>query len=414
MFALLACVAGPQLDDVADPHGVEVTLAAPGEVTCTSGDDTRSTHVNHVGTVRGLLADTEYGCRVTYDEGGESAEVTWRTEPLPGAFPEVTLVVEDPDAGHHLVNLDGPAEKWLAILDAEGRARWQYEGASGTDGVDATYRDGRITWCGDDIAEIDLDGRTLWFPTWTSASPTEVPRSWHHDGAPTEDGTALLTLTHELLDTDETAPVQGFVVRQIPRTDQGVAWSWSVGVDGAEDFPVTTEDPFHANAVSEVEGGYLVGLRDLEQVVKLAEDGTLAWRLGDGGDFTLLEADGSVAETSRWFGPHHDAKLADGHLVLFDNGHVGRGSRVMVLDLDEEARTARIGFEWQPDADWYNGFWGGADELPDGQVSVAFGENTEDGPRSGLYHVDPDGTVRWQLLFPQAVGVYRSQWLERW
>ena len=41
-----------------------------------------------------------------------------------------------------------------------------------------------------------------------------------------------------------------------------------------------------------------------------------------------------MAETSRWFGPHHDAKLEDGYLSLFDNG---LGMTSVIPDLDPQS-----------------------------------------------------------------------------
>jgi hypothetical protein len=415
LLPLAACAEAPDLVPSADLHGVAAILDEPGVLTCSSDDDVRSAHIDGNDTLRGLLADTTYSCQVAFDGGGLSKAVEWSTDPLPADLPLGSVVVPDPDAGAHLVNLTGSGDGYLVIVDAQGRPRWQYSGSTGVVGVDATLVGTHVTWCGDQTMEIDLDGRSLWLPPWSSVSPFETPQSWHHDAAMTEDGTALLTLTKEILRYDGKVPVDGFVVRQVPRTDAGTAWYWSVGVDGASEFPALQEDSFHANAISEVDGGYLLGLRNAELVVKLdAETRSVAWRLGDGGDFTLLEADGSVAETSRWFGPHHDAKLEDGYLSLFDNGHVGRGSRAMVLEVDEEAMTARIVYEWQRDEDFYAGYWGGVDRLPDGGVSVAFGQPETDGPPSALLHADADGQLAWELEFEPEVGLYRSQWLGDW
>ena len=114
----------------------------------------------------------------------------------------------------------------------------------------------------------------------------------------------------------------------------------------------TAHDWLHGNSLQLTpDGNILYSVRHQDWVVKIdyqngAGTGQVLWRLGLGGDFTLLDGD-----DSQWFSHQHDAEiLPDGvSLLLFDNGNTrisnnsGQGSsRGQLWRLDEAALTAKL------------------------------------------------------------------------
>jgi hypothetical protein len=111
-------------------------------------------------------------------------------------------------------------------------------------------------------------------------------------------------------------------------------------------------DWLHGNALQLTpDGNILYSVRHQDWVVKIdyrngIGTGQLLWRLGLGGDFTMLDGDDSL-----WFSHQHDAQiLPDGvSVLLFDNGNTrisrnsGQGaSRGQLWRIDETAHTAKL------------------------------------------------------------------------
>jgi len=91
-------------------------------------------------------------------------------------------------------------------------------------------------------------------------------------------------------------------------------------------------------------------------------------------------------------GPHDATLLADGHVLVFDNG-LGRGwSRVVEVD----PATNRI--VWQhkadPPASFYTAALGGAQRLPNGNTLIA------NSHRGESFEVTPAGEIVWRFLTP--------------
>jgi hypothetical protein len=102
----------------------------------------------------------------------------------------------------------------------------------------------------------------------------------------------------------------------------------------------------------------------------------------------------------------------DGHVLLFDNGHDGRPfSRLIEIEIDEPAGTARVVWSFRPEPDIYAWAWGDADRLSNGNTLGTFGHVLE-GERARLFEVAPDGRVVWELLYPKGWGSYRADRVE--
>lgn len=109
-------------------------------------------------------------------------------------------------------------------------------------------------------------------------------------------------------------------------------------------------DWLHANSIQETpDGSLLVSLRHQDWLVKIdyahgTGSGNLIWRMGAGGDFSIVSAD-----PCPWFSHQHDANFQQGGMTmlsLYDNNNTRRAncnlngnSRGYVLTVDEANRT---------------------------------------------------------------------------
>jgi hypothetical protein len=435
-YALLsACTDGPAAPirlAEHDDHAVAVRTEGPRTVTCSAGEDVRSADVDGEGFVRGLLADTTYDC----DSGDYATSV--KTPSIPSDLQLGTVEVAA-DVPWHLLNVNHEqadrdlADRFLVIVDERGRPRWQLEGVGGSD-IDATWLgDGQILFGGDNYygehlppTVIDLDGAVLWQADDERATRLQDHEGWHHDvGFDAENPDRLWALTGETVGSGA-AEYRSFIVLGIDHATGETVTTWS-GSGHADALPEGEEwDRWHANAIWDVAEGdetaLYLSLRRVGAVVKIwPEADELAWWLGYGGDWTLLEADGTEADVTRWFYGQHDVKRIGDRLTMFDNSarrptELGTPpTRVLELALDEEARTARIAFEWSLTPAWSAYRWGGVDPLDDGGYCVnATRDPVEDAGNepTQLLHVSAGGAVEWQVTFEEGTGMYRAMELE--
>ena len=128
-------------------------------------------------------------------------------------------------------------------------------------------------------------------------------------------------------------------------------------------------------------------------------DGHVIWRLGQGGDFTVISTD-----PNPWFSHQHNAHYIDAHtLILFDNGNTRRASdqtahsRGQVWKLDEETMTATSVLN--ADLGSYAGALGAAQLLSNGDYSFTLGTNGAEPPKPPAHtiEVSPDGTKVYDL-----------------
>lgn len=407
-----------------DPHAISVLSTVPGTIVCQNGEDQLFLETEGNATLRGLLAERDYNCRLIVDDVC-SEEVVYHVPPLPFDMPEISLVTGKSD-GYYLFNVFFDLDSintYAIIVDGLGRVRWQYP-IEGTSDVDMTFVEGGILIGGErqPPTELDWDGNIRWVASDIRSTPTEKPDSWNHDAGPT-DRQSVLTLSRERRPGDVVS--DGFLIKELSRTDGTI-----LGYFSSNEHPwtedllalrenVEEDDPFHPNALWEVDGHLLVNLRHLDILVALdSQTWEPLWKLGKGLDFQLLEADGRPAAESRWFDGPHDVKQIGNLLYFFDNNTETAGSRILVLELDETARTARIVREWKPERTppWFAPSWGGVDVLPDGSLSVAYGQvsRVSTQPHSGLYRINADNKLIWKIELPAKWGTYRSEWVASW
>lgn len=421
------------LTTTADPEQVhlrwfdaEISPACDLEVVCRSADDPErlARALGHGPAVRGavvgFLADTRYTCDVTARTGGRSvvATTSFRTEAAAIGTPEIE--VEGEGWGDlTLFNTwragGGGKDHVLVIADDRGRVRWALPlGDQQEIGLEATVWEGRslLVGGGGYLApqRRTLSGHVPWsFP--------ELPagQHYHHDAAFTPHGTVL-----GLNDVHQEGPAGGFTGFRIserdPETD-ALGFEWTSHDAYAQGLLPRGEgsDPWHANGVVWIEDalgpGVLVSLPGIDRVLRIdPSDGRIVWQLGAGLDFALTDG--------AWFSYQHAPEWRDGRLLLHDNGRARDQTRVLELEVDQDARTATITWEWTK-PDWFELIWGEADRLPDGTVLVTHGHcgfcgRGGSGPSSISVVDRSDGAIRWTLVLPDdELGLYRSERVTR-
>jgi hypothetical protein len=174
---------------------------------------------------------------------------------------------------------------------------------------------------------------------------------------------------------------------------QKLLWSWST-LDhlNAEDWPGLNSVRMNAD-----ESQVLVSARNLSRVYCIQRStGKVLWSAGNGGTLKLQAA----AEAS-WFALQHDAQLlANGNLMVYDNGMPQRGySRAAEYELNLSAGTAKQ--VWQAKGEpgdlWYSAGEGSAERWEDGRTLIAAPDFQTGFPAlTRLMLFDPAGKITWQ------------------
>lgn len=381
------------------PQGVVLTCAADGEVLAWERAEADTAHVFELtGLFPGAWTCTAVGAR-------QSVRTTFELTASESGAPRVEGDVELGLWTAHTRRLGG-LETRLVVYDPAGRPRLQVslppaEG-SPSPGLYAEVLDDRLVAGGGQEVSCgawDAMGRLVW--PCAAAAPT------HHDAELHPDDVVLLTQLDD-------GPEGGFGIEVLPWSGGPATWTWG-SPDHLDDLP--GEDPYHPNAVRRVSDawgeGYWISARNEDALLRIdGATGALTHRLGEGGDFALLDAAGAPSDD--WFLGQHDPQLLGDRVLVYDNGTAMRrpSSRVIELVLDPDAMTATLTRQWT-EPGWFEPIMGGVHELDDGDWLVtrahcAVCEGLGNGPDSDVVRVDPDtGEVRWRLVFEDAE-VYRA------
>ena len=169
-------------------------------------------------------------------------------------------------------------------------------------------------------------------------------------------------------------------------------------------------DYIHLNSVSEdTDGDLLVSARHTHAIYKLdRETGKVIWTLGGKGN------DFEMAEGTRFRYQHDAQRLEDGRLQIFDNAASDfdkKGvteSRVVRLDVDEDAMTASLAQEIKHPGNLLAFSQGNSRELPNGNLFVGWGSVPVFSEHAS------DGTLLWSAKFPaptyQSYRGFKGKW----
>lgn len=231
---------------------------------------------------------------------------------------------------------------------------------------------------------------------------------WTGDGA-------VDVMTDEIVDLDQ---------------DLQIDWVWnafdhldaarpSVLGEQAQEAWGLVDDWTHSNAVvySPADHSLLLSVRHLDQILNInyadgAGDGRVLWRLGNGGDFALVNP--PIDDPFPWFSHQHGIALStDGRLATFDNGNTRCASADPVCDsrgqvylLDEAGRTAQLLVD--ADLGGYSFALGWAQVLGNGDYAFTPGWQLDgDGAFGQGIELDPTGAAALYTVQDRAL-VYRT------
>lgn len=258
------------------------------------------------------------------------------------------------------------------------------------------------------FVEIDLAGNIVretnfeWVNVQLAALGEERNNSFHHDAIRLpNDYTAIMGRVEKIL-TDVQGPgdidVLGDSIIVLDENFQ-VVWVWDsfvhldpteVAILGETCVPgqggcpaelagdELANDWTHSNGLDYTaeDGNLIISVRHLDAVFKVdyadgAGTGAVVWRLGRGGDFTMVDPSG---DPFPWFSHQHYTHFEDGLFVVYDNGNTrvsetgSGGSRVQIIVLDETNKIAVLASNQGLGA--YATALGSAEILSNGNISA--------------------------------------------
>ena len=413
-----------------------IALAEPDipVVTCAGDDDPGEIHekagltedLEQEITVYGLLAGADYTCSLSAG-AKQAAVLSLRTDPLPAWVPAFTTSGRPTDGGYTLTShgKDTPPEREakLLVIDADGRVRAALPAvpSSSTD-LDAGLVDRETILYGGGFAApptvARLDGTLL-----ATAIPPSSGLRYHHHAERMPDGT-VLTLSEAPNAAPDGTSWTGFSIERLDESLQSRVWTWNSQRAYDEGWlpgrtPSEDLDIYHANALFDAGNSLYISLRARSQIVEIdSSTGDYVSTVGLGGDYTLIDEDGSLAPVTDWFYGQHAPKIDGDRVLMHDNGYYRASNlqtRILELKLDRTAMTAQITWSYTEEG-WYEPIWGDADWLASGNVLATRAHcghcfDPAAPERTELIEIDP-GTneVVWRLTMadPMDSG-YRSQ-----
>jgi hypothetical protein len=382
-----------------DPASTEVDVACgdaySGSFTGTVGTDHR---VLAMGLIEGTHCDVTVRSRTDTTLGTDTESID--VSALPTWLPKFTLPVANTAAmqpGWTVFPVSNGTDRTplvLAIVDEQARIRWYHRRAIAKPGeaTDVKASAQGLLTTGDEVksALIGWDGKVVW----------EADLGAHHEIWPEGDERYLLIRGG----TDCPDGHWSDTIFEWDRTSNTQPWTWRIC-----DYytPAVYEDDWtHANAIYPFGNGaaLLVSVRNQNNLFKIDRaTKQRLWVLGDGGDFTLAPAD-------RFLRQHAPEILANGHILLFDNGLLGTReySRAIEIAYDEGTKQASVVWEYRPTPDIFAKTWGDTDRLPNGNTLVTFGVEGGGTDVTHIIEVDSGKQPVWHLQMPPKLGAYRA------
>jgi len=188
------------------------------------------------------------------------------------------------------------------------------------------------------------------------------------------------------------------------------------GRGGTQTYP---HDYFHINSVyKDPWGNYLVSSRYMHTLTYInGTDGEVIWVLGGKRNMFKDLSDGAATNFS-W---QHDARWHDNYtsVTLFDNGaktgeYTADYSRGLHIDLDQEAMTAKMRYQYINPNRVTSSSQGSVQILPNGHVQVGYGFNglftefAQDGTPLCDIHFQP--SARWESGDVQSYRALKFNW----
>ena len=350
--------------------------------------------------VLGLRPETDYSLAVeAVNAGGSitSDTVTFTTAALPTFLQSASISSTTPTSGGYiLASLYDGSTAYATAFDSAGRVAWYRAFPGGKPVAELKQQtNGNITASislshGGELVEgnavtVSPDGNILRTYSAPTGSFFDVHELW--ELSDTEGGYAgavLFAYTQRHLDLSSSGgPADSLVVgHQIVKQDasgnQSVlfdAWDHFTIADNVE--PSAGQVDFdHPNALTFAsDGNYIVSWRNLDVLTKIdANTGALIWTFASSlahipSDFTI------ESDPLNGFSAQHTVRsLADGNLILFDNGsrHTTPHSRAVEYHLDTGAHTATMVWDFTHAPSLWTMFTGSVQRFQNGSTLIGW------------------------------------------
>jgi hypothetical protein len=301
--------------------------------------------------------------------------------------------------GYTLFSMSGGTQAYLVDMDGRVCHRWTYNAGLAygfflTNGnllIRTRQSGGSAELVGGEtgIVELDWDGKLVW-EYWHALA--------HHDFERLPNGNTLVAFFDEM-PADAAAQVVGGrgsreeamfgdTVREITPAGESVnEWNMWKALDPSSDVICPLESRhqwLHQNALNvTARGDLLVSFRQIDTVgIVDRETGQFTWKWGPG-------------EISH---QHHPTELANGNILLFDNGpHRGGGTFSRVLEVNPRTNEIEWKYLGDPPISFYSFHISGAERQPNGNTLV-----TEGAP-GRLFEVTQDGEIVWEYVNPYRI-----------
>lgn len=164
-------------------------------------------------------------------------------------------------------------------------------------------------------------------------------------------------------------------------------------------------DYVHCNGIMlDSDSTLLLSSRHLSEVTRInRKTGEILWRLGTHASSMKFSFPNDVDGFTYL---HHAQKLANGNILLFDNGNFKTGtrySRAVEYSLDETLRVATKVWEYRHDPDVTTNFMGSVQRLENGNTVIGWGSGSP-----SFTEVDSSGKIIYEGSLPDGILNYRT------
>ena len=382
-----------------------------------------------------LRPSTTYSFEVfVVDEAGDGLSLwqgDFRTGPLPPGLRRAFAIANgQPTYPLTLKEHNDDDFFGMLVLDSEANVVWYYESTDDGVGAIAQKPNGNMVYISGGIREITPLGEEVARLGLPCLGPPSDAR-FHHEVYPRPDGKViyLSSAIHQprlsgrlerpqtsdtiwewdqtsgetrlLFDLYDFIPVTERTSDSDISSESGAAglffWKGCYGgVEGVQDWT-------HSNSLFVGRrGNVIMSIRHLDQIISIAPDyRSIEWRLGGpGGDFTFPNP------ADRFYHQHSAKELANGNILLFDNGNGrpeeegGEYSRALELKIDLRRMTAVSAWEYRHTPDLLSTCCSNVTRLPSGNTAVLFtGDFGEDRccRNHTVVEVDSSANKLWEM-----------------
>ena len=337
---------------------------------------------------------------------------------LPADFPPVSLLETDnPSSGgifmdNIVFDTTIHTTTYLMILDNSGHPLSYHR--TGTQSLDFMLQpNGLFTYF--DVPHARFAETDTSYAVIRTFSAGNGYRADPHELRLLPNGHALLiALDPEIVRMDTIVPggnpnatVIGNIIQELDQS-QNVVFQWRSWdhfriIDAIhENLTAPDIDYVHMNAIDiDTDGNLLLSSRHLSEITKInRQTGDIIWRLGGvHNQFTFTN------DTLGFSYQHAVRRIANGNITLFDNGnfHTPPFSRALEFQVDENAMTATLAWQYRNTPDILGTAMGYVQRLDDGNTLIGWGA-----ANPSVTEVRPDGSKALELSLPQGVFSYRA------